>query len=108
MHLVNVDPVRLKALQGILNLPFYARSSCIPPDFVLIIVPVQSHLRGQCNLVPTAVSEGLAHNLFGTTEAVYRGRIDQANPLVDGPMNRIDGLGFIRSAPHPATNGPGA
>ena len=107
MHLIEIDDVGAKPLQRVLDLlenslrPGIAEGLSVPPG--------QSDLGGDLHLLAqTALGERLADYFFGTAEAIDRGSIDQRHAALDGRTDRGDRLGFIRTAPHPTADRPGA
>src|SRR5687768_10346638 len=73
----------------------------------LLNVPDETAFRRQHNA--SALSfDGFADDLLRQTLAVGRRRIDQRNALVDRGLDGVDRIAFIRAAPHPAADRPGA
>src|ERR1700674_2435863 len=83
--------------------------SALGVAFDFAIRPVDADFGGKDNALPaTALAQGFAHDLFGTPVAVDGRSVDKVDALVEGGMNGTNGLLLVGSAPHPATDGPGA
>jgi hypothetical protein len=73
------------------------------------LVPLQTHFRGDDHLIALRrESEGSSNNLFRSTEAVDRRRVDQINAALKRRANRTYRVPLIRAAPGQPTDRPGA
>src|SRR5580704_12392851 len=106
MHLINVDVVRLKTAQRILDLPENTLARGVA--FNSATRPIESDFGGKDDALPAAIlTQGFPHDFFGTPKTVNRCCVDQVDALIECGMNGADGFLLVRSAPHPAAHGPG-
>src|SRR5712671_6461047 len=106
VHLIDIDVVGSEPTQRILELLENALTRGVTFDFALS--PIDADFAGNDNAVSATISEGIAHQFFGTTKAVDGRCVDQVDAQVECGMNSTDGFFLIRSAPHPTADGPGA
>src|SRR5260370_15922158 len=107
MHLVNIYVVRLETTQRILE--FLENTLARGVAFDLAIRPVDADFRGEDHAIPaTVLTQGFAHNRFGTPIAIDGRSIDHIDAVVECRMNGANGFLLVGSTPHPAADGPGA
>src|SRR6266849_273529 len=107
VHLIDVDVIRPKTTQRILELLKNTLARRVAFDFA--IRPVDANLGGKDNAPPaTVLVQGFAHDLFGTPVAVNGRCVDQVDALAERGMNGADRFLLVSSTPHPAADGPSA
>jgi hypothetical protein len=78
----------------------------VEEELTLLAVQDQAAFGGQDYLL-AAAGDGPTDDLLRPPETVDGGRVDQGDALVQGGMDCLDCLFFVRAAPHPPTDGPG-
>src|SRR6266478_10126983 len=107
MHLVNINIAGLQAPKRVIKLLQNSFAAGVALNRTR--GPIEAHLGCEDNIVPAPVLvNGFTNDLFRASLSINRRRVDQVDALVERRMNRANGLFFVRSAPHPAANSPGA
>ena len=106
MDLIDIDVVGAQTTQRVIDLAHDSLAAPIAGD--LSVLPFEPDLGGEDDLRAKTAGEGLADDLFGTAEAIDRRGVDDIDSMGERGPDRRNRLGFIRSAPHPAPNRPGA
>ena len=106
MHLIDVDDIGLEAAKRIFELLAEPRRRRVAQD--LAASPVEPDLGGDDRTRSAPTLKRLADQFLGTAEAINRRGVDQIDPVVERGVNGADGVAFLRAAPQPSADGPGA
>ena len=105
MNLIDVDVVRAKSAERILDLLPDAIGRGVSRDRA--VVPLESNFGRDENLFPmSSLLNCLSDDFFGNPETVDWRRVDQIDPYVKGGVNRSNRFSLVRASPHPTTDSP--
>ena len=97
MHLVDIDVIRSKPAQRIVDLPHDPFAARIAKD--LAISPFKPNLRGDDHARALVLSDCLADDFFRTAETIDGSGIDHINAMIQRGVNGRHRFGFVGS-PH--------
>ena len=106
MHLIDVDDIGLEAAKRIFELLAEPRRYRVAQD--LAASPVEPDLGGNDRVRSPSSLKRLADQFLGTAEAIDRRGVDEIDAVVERGVNRADRVAFLRAAPQPSADGPGA
>jgi hypothetical protein len=106
MHLIDVDDIGLEAAKRIFELLAEPRRCRVAQD--LAASPVEPDLGGNDRVRSPSSLKRLADQFLGTAEAIDRRGVDEIDAAVERGVNRLDRVAFLRAAPQPSADGPGA
>ena len=106
MHLIDVDDIGLEAAKRIFELLAEPRRRRVAQD--LAASPVEPDLGGDDRTFSAAALKRLTDQFLGTAEAIDRRGVDEIDAVVERGVNRADRVAFLRAAPQPSADGPGA
>src|SRR5207253_1966931 len=103
MDLIDVDVVHAKSTERILDLLPDAIARGISRNRA--VVPLESNFgRDEIRVPMSSLLHCLSDDFFGSSETVYRRRVDQIALFVKGGVNRSNRFSFVCAAPHPTTD----
>src|SRR5260370_30691750 len=89
MHLIDVDVVRAKSTERILDLLPDAIGRGVSRNRA--VVPLESNFGRDENLFPMSfLLNCLSDDFFGNSETINRRRVDPIDPFVEGGVNRLN------------------